>query len=119
MVNVLLFCTTRRILPTQSVVPGWRGLLWLSGFTESNQSQDTDKSIVCKGMGLEGCLDEDEEAISPRPQLDDPHWAQVRIKIDNHIDNTLESGENRDSASDVARGIVPSSQLATASPRSG
>lgn len=35
----------------------------------------------------------------PRPQLrvnllDDPHWPQVRIKIDNHIDNALQSGES-------------------------
>jgi len=43
--------------------------------------------------------------------LDDPHGLQVRIKIDNHIDNTLQSGENRDSVSDVDRGTVPSSQL--------
>ncbi|KAF9647845.1 hypothetical protein BDM02DRAFT_3079599, partial [Thelephora ganbajun] len=41
MVNVLLFCATRRILPDQSVVPGWRGLFKLSGITESNPSQDT------------------------------------------------------------------------------
>jgi hypothetical protein len=129
MVNVLLFCATHRIPPAQSVVPGWWSLFRLSGFTESNPSQDTDKYFACRGAersggrkDLEkGCLEEDEEPMSPRPQLDlldDPHGPRVRIKIDNHIDNTLQSGENRDSMSDADRSIAPNSQLA-ASPRSG
>jgi len=100
-VNVLLFCATRRILPAQSILPGWRGLFRPSGFTESNPSQGTDKSFACRGTerkDLEkGWLDEDKEPVLPRPQLnplDDPHWPQVRIKIDNHIDNALQSGES-------------------------
>ena len=117
MVNVLLFCATHRVLPAQSVVPGWRGMFRLSGFTESNPNQDTDKSFACRGTergdgrnDLEkGYLEEDE---SPRPQLDplDPHGPQVRIKIDNHIDNTLQSGKNRESASSIDRSTVPDSQ---------
>lgn len=117
MVNVLLFCATRRILPAQSVVPGWRGLFRLPGFRESNPSQDTDNSFVCRRTerkDLErGWLDEDEVPMSPGPQLDlldDPHGPQVRIKIDNHIDNSLQSGENRSSVSNVDRSTVPSSQ---------
>lgn len=122
-VNVLLFCATHRILPAQSVVLGWRGLFRLSGFTESGPNQDTDKSFACRGTerndgrkGLEeGCLGVDEESMSSRPQLDllDPHahGPQVQIKIDNHIDNTLQSGKNRDSISSTDRDIVPDSQL--------
>ena len=75
MVNVLLFWMTRRILPAQSVVPGWRGLFKLAGFTEPKPSQDTDKSFACRGTGrggegndLEnGRLEEDEDSTSPRP----------------------------------------------------
>jgi len=116
-VNVLLFCATRRILPAQSVVPGWRGLFRLSGFTVSNPSQDTDKSFACRGTerrDLEKGCEEDEEPMSPRSQLDlldDPHGPQVRIKIDNHVDNTLQSGGNRDSMSNIDRYTVPTSQL--------
>jgi len=116
-VNVLLFCATHRILPAQSVVPGWRDLFRLSGFTVSNPNQDTDRSFACRGTerrDLEKrCLEDDEEPMSPRSQLDlldDPHGPQVRIKIDNHVDNTLQSGENRDSMSDTDRRTVPNSQ---------
>ena len=119
MVNVLLFCATHRILPARSVVPGWRGLFRLSGFTESNPSQDTDKSFACRGTERKdpekGWLEEDEDPMSPRPQLDlldDPHGPQLRIKIDNHVDSTLQSGRNRDGISNDDRSTVPSSQLA-------
>ena len=119
-VNVLLFCATHRILPAKSVVPGWRGLFRLSGFTESNPSQDVEKSFACVGAGgdvgrndLEkGYLEEDEELTPPRPQLDpldDPHGPQLRIKIDNHIDNALQSGVSRDSTPNTDRSISPSS----------
>jgi len=118
-VNVLLFCAThRRILPAQSVVPGWRGLFRLSGFTEPNPNQDTDRSFACRGTkrrDLEkGYFEEDEELMSPLSQLDlldDPRGLQVRIKIDNHVDNTLQSGENRDSMSDTGRRPVPDSRF--------
>ena len=100
-VNVFLFCATRRILAAQLDLPGWHGLFISSGFTESNPSQDTDKSVACRRTerkDLEkGWLDEDEEPMLPRPQLnllDDPHWPQVRIKIDSRIDNALQSGES-------------------------
>lgn len=99
MVNVLLFCVTHKILPARPVVPGWRGLFRLSGFTESNPSQDLEKGWL-------------EERMSPRPQLgllDDPHGPQLRIKIDNDIDNT---GKNRDGISNGNRSTVPSLQLA-------
>lgn len=115
MVNVLLFCATHRILPVQSVVPGWRSLFRLSGFTESDPSRDPDKSFACRGTertDLEkGYLEEDEGSLSPRLQLDlldDPHGPQVRIKIDNHIDN---AGENRGSVTRANRSTVPNSQL--------
>jgi len=119
-VNVLLFCVTHRMLPAKSVVPGWRGLFRLSGFTESNPSQDVEKSFACRGTGgnvgkedLEkGYLDEDEELMSPQLDLlDDPHGPQVRIKIDNHIDNTLRSGVYRDSTSSIGRSTVLGSHL--------
>jgi len=124
-VNVLLFCATHRILPAKSVVSGWRGLFRLSGFTEPNASQDVEKSFVCRGGGgyvegrrdsEKGYLDEDEELTPPRPQLDpldDPHGPRVRIKIDNHIDNALQSGVSRDSAPNTDRSISPSSPPAT------
>lgn len=35
----------------------------------------------------------------------------MRIKIDNHVDNALRSGENRDSVSDVDRSTAPNSQF--------
>jgi len=118
-VNVLLFCATHRALPAQSVVPGWRSLFRLSGFTESNPSQDVEKSFACRGTKRKDLekwyLEEDEEPMSPRPQrdpLDDPHRPQVRIKIDNHIDNALQSGGNRDSMPNADRTTVPNSQLA-------
>ena len=117
-VNVLLFCATHRVPPAKSVAPGWRGLFGLSGFTESNPNQDIEKSFACRGPGREvgrkdlekGNLEEDEESMSPgpRPQLDlleDPHWPQVRIKIDNHIDNTLQTGASRDSTPNSERSI--------------
>lgn len=104
MVNVALFCATRRTLPARSVMPGWRGLFRLAGFTETKPSQDADKSFACVGTEtsyLEKEHPEDEEPMSSRPELDlldDPHEPlRVRIKVDNHIDNTLLSGENRDS----------------------
>ena len=81
-VNVLLFCATRRILPARSVAPGWRGLFRLVGFTESNPSQDTEKSFACMGIDgkeLEKGCPEGEES-TPRPQLD--LSPQVRIEID-------------------------------------
>ena len=123
MVNVLLFCVTHRILPAQSVVPGWRGLFRLLGFTESNPSQNTDKSFACRGpeksgggVDLErGCLEEGEELVSSGPQLDllnDLHGPQVQIKIGYHIDNALQSGENRESLSNDDRSTAPNSQLA-------
>ena len=43
--------------------------------------------------------------------LDDPYGPQVRIKIDNHIENILQSGENRDNVSDIDRSTVPGLQL--------
>lgn len=118
-INVLLFCATHRILPAQSVTPGWRSLFRLSGFTESNSRQDAEKPFACRGTERKDLekrwLEEDEELVSPRPQLDPldaPHRPQVRIKIDNHIDNALQSGGNRDSMSNVDRTTVPKSQLA-------
>lgn len=90
-VNVLLFCATRRILPAQSVVPGWRGLFRLAGFTESNPIQDTEKSFACRG-------------------INGKDLEEGRIKIDNHIDNTLQRGENREGMSNDDRGTVPDLQ---------
>ena len=118
-VNVILFCVTHRILPAKSVVPGWRGLFKLSGFTESSSSQD-EKSFACRGTGVDverqdlekGYLEEDKELTSPRPQLDlldDPHGPRVRIKIDNHIDNALQSGMSRDGTPTTDQSISPSS----------
>jgi hypothetical protein len=65
-----------------------------------------------------GCLEEGEEVVSSGPQLDlldDLHGPQVRIKIDNHIDNALQSGENRDSLSNDDRSTAPNSQATTPS----
>lgn len=113
LVNVVLFCATRRILPAQSVAPGWRDLFRLSGFTESNPSQDVEKSFACRGTdgkGLEnGYLEEDGESTpqSPLELLHDHCGPQVRIKIDNHTDNACRSGENRERMSNADRGTVP------------
>jgi len=118
MVNVGLFCATRRILPARSVIPGWRGLFRLPGFTETKPSQDADKSFACWGAGgddLEKERPEDEEPMSSRPDLDlldDPHGPlRVRIKIDNHIDNTLLSGETRGSILNGDRSTPPNPHL--------
>ena len=108
MVNVLLFFATHRMLPAKSVAPGWRGLFKLSGFTESKPGQDTERSFACRGTqggverkDLEKGFPEDGEPMSPRLQLrilGDRHGRQVRIKIDNHVDNTLGWGGNRSTA---------------------
>ena len=90
-VNVLLSCATRRILPARSVVPGWRGLFRLAGFTESNPIQDTEKSFACRG-------------------INGKDLEEGRIKIDNHIDNTLQRGENREGTPNDDRGTVPDLQ---------
>jgi len=118
-INVILFCATHRVLPAQWVAPDWRSLFRLSGFTESKPSQDRMKSFACRGTGRKnlekGCLEEDEEPMSLRPQLDPldaPQKSQMRIKIDNHIDIALQSGRNRDSMSNADRTTVPISQLA-------
>lgn len=121
MVNIALFCATRRILPVRSVVLGWRGLFRLPGFTEIKPSGDADKSFACGGTetsDLEKGDPDDEEPMSSRPDLlDDPHGPpRVRIKIDNHIDNTLLSGENRDSVLDGDRNTLPSLHLAVPLP---
>ena len=118
-VNVLLFCATHRMLPAKSVAPGWRGLFRLSGFTESNASQDIERSFACRGAGgdvgrkdLEKGYLEEGELTSPRLRLDlldDLHGPQVRIKIDNHVDNALQSGVSRDSTPNADRSISPSS----------
>jgi len=78
-----------------------------------------EKSFACRGTKRKDLekwyLEDDEEPMSPRPQLnplDDPHRPQVRIKIDNHIDNALQSGGNRGSMSNANRNTVPNSQLA-------
>jgi len=102
-VNVLLFCATRRILPARSVVPGGRGLFRLVGFTEPNPSQDTEKSFACKGIDgreLEKGRPEDEES-TPRPQLD------LCPQVWNEVDNTLQSGENRKGTPNADRGTAP------------
>ena len=102
-VNVLLFCATRRILPARSVAPGWRGLFRLVGFTESNPSQDTEKSFACMGIDekeMEKGCPEGEES-TPRSQLD--LFPRVRIEID----NTLQSGENRKGTPNADRGAAP------------
>ena len=120
--NVPLFCATHRVLPAKSVVPGWCGLFSLSGFAASNPRHDADKSFSCRGaernLGKDlekGWLEEARESMSSRPQLDlldDPHGPQVvRIKIDNRIDNTLQSGKNRDGMSNADRNTAPNSQL--------
>jgi len=120
-VNVLLFCATHRVLPAKSVAPGWRGLFRLSGFTESNPSKDLENSFACRGTGRDvggkdlekGHLaEEDEGSVCPRLQLDpldDPRGPQVRIKIDNHIDNALQSEADRDSTSNTERSTSLSS----------
>jgi len=118
-VNVALFCATRRILPALSVIPGWRGLFRLPGFTETKPSQDADKSFACGGTetsDLEKGHPEDEEPMSSRPDLDlldDPHGPpRARIKIDNHIDNALLSGESRDSVLNGDWNTLSNSHLA-------
>lgn len=110
LVNVFLFCTIHRILLAKSVVPGWRGLFRLLGFTGSNPSQDTEISFACRGTygksSESGCLKEGEEPI-PRPQLGllraNPHGLQVRIRID----HCVRSGGNREGMSNADRDTVP------------
>lgn len=111
-VNVLLFCTTRRILPAQSVLPGWRGLLSRLGFTASNPaSQDVENSVSCRGDEGSDSEKESEEDESTQwsqlDPLDGSHGSQVRIKIDNHVDNALQYGENREDVSSTNRSAVP------------
>jgi len=114
MVNVLLFYATRRSLLAQTAVSGWRGLFRLSGFTESNPTKDAEKPFTRRGTERGDTdkedLEEVDESLSPQPQLllDDPLGPQMRIKIENHIDN---AGENRDSI-DTDRSTVPNSPLA-------
>lgn len=86
---------------------------------ETKPSQDADKSFACVGTEtsyLEKRHPEDEEPMSSRPELDlldDPHKPlRARIKIDNHIDNTLLSGENRDSILNGDRSTPPNAHLA-------
>lgn len=105
LVNVVLFVTTRRLLPSETVFPGWRKLLpILEGFQRPSQTKGTaDRSFASHSVHHQGDLEKnfsislqkiDEELLSAHS--DSCPLPSSRIKIDNHVDNTLTTRDRSD-----------------------
>lgn len=116
LVNVVLFYTTRRLLPAQSVFPSWRKFMPWSWFSrpaanDHPAKENTEKSFACRAAAHGGdveknidtfaALREEEEDESLYLPVSNAHES-FRVKIDNHVDTMLTDAPDESARSSVA-----------------
>jgi hypothetical protein len=95
LVNVTLFATTRRLLPAESVIPHWRKMLpwnWNPQSAPQPMLVDAEKSFACRAAAHGGDVEKSLDTFAQQDEEPYPSALESyssRIKIDNHVDNTL------------------------------
>lgn len=99
--NVVLFYTTRRLLPAESVFPTWRTFLpakWVSAPSPRTGVEAAEKSFACRAAAHVAEANESLDTVAQEYGEEDSIYMpssrakahqSLRFKIDNHVDNTL------------------------------